>query len=100
MGSPLFWIALAITLDGLAGLAGALVPRRWLDSRGDTIIAFAAGAMIAAALADILPEALLGGRGAALATALGFASFLALDSALGGHAHGHGERPGVTRPAL
>lgn len=52
------WVALAIALDGAAGLAGALVPERWLVRYRPALLGFAAGALLAAAVLDLLPEAL------------------------------------------
>jgi len=52
------WVALAIALDGAAGLAGALVPERWLVRYRPALLGFAAGALLAAALLDLLPDAL------------------------------------------
>jgi zinc and cadmium transporter len=52
------WVALAVALDGAAGLAGALVPERWLVRYRPVLLGFAAGALLAAGLLDLLPEAL------------------------------------------
>lgn len=52
------WVALAVVLDGAAGLAGALIPERWLVRYRPALLGFAAGALLAAALLDLVPEAI------------------------------------------
>jgi zinc and cadmium transporter len=52
------WIAVAVAVDGAAGLIGGVIPDAWLTRRKTGLIAFAAGALLAAALLDILPEAI------------------------------------------
>jgi zinc and cadmium transporter len=52
------WIALAIAIDGAAGLAGALLPERWLVRYRPALLGFAAGALLAAALLDLMPDAI------------------------------------------
>jgi len=52
------WVALAVALDGAAGLAGAILPERWLVHYRPTLLGFAAGALLAAALLDLVPEAI------------------------------------------
>ena len=47
----------ALFVDGLAGLAGGLVPESWLVRRRAGLIGFAAGTLLVAALLDILPAA-------------------------------------------
>ena len=42
------WTALGIVLNGAVGLAGAAIPGRWIERRGPALLAFAAGAMLAA----------------------------------------------------
>src|SRR5690349_12496532 len=50
------WIALAIVLDGAVGLAGGLLPERWLHRHRAEMLGFGAGALLAAALLDLLPD--------------------------------------------
>jgi zinc and cadmium transporter len=52
------WVALAVALDGAAGLAGALLPERWLVRYRPALLGFAAGALLAAALLDLIPDAI------------------------------------------
>lgn len=52
------WVALAIAVDGAAGLAGALLPERWLVRYRPALLGFAAGALLAAALLDLVPDAI------------------------------------------
>src|SRR5438094_540914 len=51
----LLWCALAA--DGLAGLAGGLVPERVLLRQMSTLLGFAAGALLGAVFLDLLPDA-------------------------------------------
>lgn len=84
------WLAvmIALTLDGLAGLTGALLSDRWVGRHTTALISFAAGALIAAALLDALPEAVDVLGTSATAWALGgFIVAAALEGALGGHHH-------------
>ncbi len=52
------WILVGgiILVYGLSGLAGGVIPESWLRRRKEALVAFAAGAMLAAAFVDILPE--------------------------------------------
>ena len=52
------WVALAVALDGAAGLAGALLPEAWLVRYRPALLGFAAGALLAAALLDLVPDAI------------------------------------------
>jgi zinc and cadmium transporter len=52
------WVALAVALDGAAGLAGAILPERWLVRYRPALLGFAAGALLAAALLDLVPDAI------------------------------------------
>lgn len=51
------WVAAAIALDGVVGLAGALVPERWLERYKTIMLGFATGALLASVGSDLLPEA-------------------------------------------
>jgi zinc and cadmium transporter len=51
------WVTGMIVLDGLAGLAGAAIPERWLERYRAPTLGFATGAVLASAAADVLPEA-------------------------------------------
>ncbi len=63
------WVALAIVVDGLAGLAGGLIPERLLERHRALLLGFAVGALLAAVAFDLAPEAAaaLGWRAAAWA---------------------------------
>jgi zinc and cadmium transporter len=52
------WVAAAVTVDGAAALVGGLLPESWLQRRRAGLIGFAAGALLGAAMLDILPEAI------------------------------------------
>jgi zinc transporter ZupT len=70
------WVTIAIVADGLAGLAGALVPERWLASYRAPMLGFATGALLASATTDILPDAIA--RGGAWIVAWSAGAFAAL----------------------
>lgn len=50
-------IALALTVDAAAGLAGGLLSERWLQRHLGILVGFAAGALVGVAFLDLLPEA-------------------------------------------
>ncbi len=52
------WVALAVAIDGIAGLAGGLLPEKWLLRYRPLLLGFAAGALLAAALLDLVPDAI------------------------------------------
>ncbi len=82
-------IALALAVDGAAGLAGGLLSERWLRRHAAVLVSFAAGALIAAALLDALPEAMAALGGGAPAWVFGgFVAAGAFELAVGGHHHG------------
>jgi zinc and cadmium transporter len=77
--SPSTWlyIAVAILLDGCAGLAGGVMPERWIVTRRPALVGFASGVLLGVVFLDLLPEALAKGSSrAVLGTAL--ASFTAM----------------------
>lgn len=87
------WMTIALTLaiDAAAGLAGGLLSPRWLARRTLALVGFAAGALLAAAFLDALPEATarLGPSAASWAFG-GFVAAALLEWAIGGHGHGGG----------
>lgn len=52
------WITVAIVLDGIAALVGGVLPERWIIRYRGAMLGFAAGALLASGLGDLLPEAL------------------------------------------
>jgi zinc and cadmium transporter len=52
------YVALAVLLDGLAGLVGALIPEGRVRTQQPALLGFAAGVLIAVVFVDLLPEAL------------------------------------------
>lgn len=64
-------IALTLAIDALAGLTGGLVSERALERHATALVGFAAGALVAAAFVDALPEAYRGVGAAASLWALG-----------------------------
>lgn len=90
------FIALAVLVDGLAGLAGGLLSERWTARHLPELVAFAAGALLGAVFLDLLPHAVETAGTSAFAWA--FSSFLALALfawRLGPHHHDHsGHAPG------
>jgi zinc and cadmium transporter len=51
------WVTIAVVLDGAVALVGGLLPERWLVKHRPVMLGFAAGAVIAAALLDLVPDA-------------------------------------------
>jgi zinc and cadmium transporter len=95
------WIAAAIVVDGAAGLIGGLLPDRWIERRRTGLAGFAAGALLAAALLDILPEALAARGSEALYWAFGAFGFGALvEWGLRSHVHRRGGTPGPASPVV
>ncbi len=95
------FILVALLANGLAGMAGALLSDRWLKKRQPMLIAFAAGALLAAAFLDLLPEAIETLDANALRWAfVGFLGVALVEWALGRH-HAHEEqtRTPLTLPA-
>jgi zinc and cadmium transporter len=76
MGLRVLWIAIAVLLDGAAGLAGALLPERALGRAQPSLLGFAVGAVLAAALLDLMPEA--AARLGTTAFTIALASFVVL----------------------
>ncbi len=93
-------VVLALGCDGLAGVTAALFSEPWLARRGPALVSFAAGALIAAALLDVLPEAISELGPVAPAWAFGgFVGALTLEWLLGGHHH-DGREPRATLPLV
>jgi len=65
------WVAIAVVLDGAAGLTGALLPERWLERYRAPMLGFAARALLASGLVEILPDAVAHGAAGAVAWVLG-----------------------------
>lgn len=100
MAERWIWIAVAIVVDGAAGLVGGLIDDAWLQRRKTGLIGFAAGALLAAALLDVLPEALEARGTNALVWALGsFVAGAMIEWALSAHVHRRGGEPAPASPA-
>ena len=91
----IFFIVLAVFLNGLAGLAGGLIPHKFLHRHLTTFLAFAAGTLLAVSFLDLLAEDIaLGGEIEGHTekvlgfTLIGFLVFYLVHSALGSHATG------------
>ena len=83
------WLLIAITLlaHGAAGLTGGLLSERWLVRHQSALVGFAAGAMLAAVFADVLPESLHAFGPEALNWTFGGFIAMALIEWLVGHHH-------------
>ncbi len=91
------FITIALTINGLGGLVGGLIPSPWLHNHLHSILAAAAGVLLGTAFLDLLPEAFHYAEmlelahyessifGAAL---LGFLVFFIVEISLGSHATG------------
>ncbi len=92
------YVALAVVADGVVGLAGGLFSDGWLKRHQAALVGFAAGAMIAAAFLDALPEAWAAFGTQASAWAFGGSFVMAIvEWGLGHHHHhaGAAMRPSV-----
>lgn len=99
MTSRWLWIAAAIVLDGLAALVGGLLPDAWLARRRTALIGFAAGALLGAAMLDILPEAIAARGPEALWWSTGsFVAIALAEWSLAGHVHRRGTSPAPVLP--
>jgi zinc and cadmium transporter len=98
MAATWLYVMLAILLDGAAGLTGGLLPEAWLTRYRATLVGFAAGVLLGAALLDILPDAIRAGGVSVLDFTLGTFVVMALfEWAIARHHHRRGEEP---TPAL
>lgn len=79
------WIAVAIVAEGCAGLAGAILPRRWLTDARPILLALAAGVLVGTSCADLVPDALAHGAPAQVYATLAatMAAMSALEWAFG-----------------
>jgi zinc and cadmium transporter len=92
------YVAVAVVIEGMAGLAGGLLPERFVSRHAAALVEFAAGALLAAVFLDVLPEALASLGPAALRwTFLSFVLFALLEWGLGHH---HPEGAGTPRATL
>ena len=94
MDSRLLFIIAAVFIDGLAGLAGGLLPSSFLQRNIVAFLSLAAGVLIGTAFLDLLPEALEGQTTQQQilqimgATVAGFVVFYCVERFLGNHASG------------
>jgi zinc and cadmium transporter len=89
------WVTAAVLVDGAVALVGGLIPDRWLTRYRPVLLGFASGALLAAALLDLLPDALEQGGPAIWPWLLGgMLGLAALDWLIGTHDHhGHEVTP-------
>jgi zinc and cadmium transporter len=71
------YVAVAVLLDGLAGVVGGLIPERWIATRRHLLVGFAAGVLIGVVFLDLLPDA-LAATTATVPLAIVLASFTAM----------------------
>lgn len=86
------YIVIAVILQGMVGLVGGVLPERWMHRHLPGLVGFAAGALLAAAFLDILPEAATAIGPAAFYWAfVGFLALALLEWKAGRHGHHHHE---------
>lgn len=91
MDSKILMIIAAVLLDGVAGLAGGILPTAFVHRYIANLLAFAAGTLVGAAFLHLLPEALHDGappHEIMIAALAGFVTFYVVESFLGSHAAG------------
>jgi len=87
--STWLWVTAAVIVDGAAALVGGLLPDRWLTRHRPVLLGFASGALLAAALLDLLPDAYASRGAATLPWLFGAMLVLAgLEHILGSHEEG------------
>ena len=91
---------LVLFLDGLAGLAGGLLSERWLKEHRAALVGFAAGALLAAAFLDVIPEAFQSVGPSALSWAFGGFVATAVFEWQFGHHHEHETELGAPPASL
>jgi zinc and cadmium transporter len=88
------WIIGAVLLDGLAGLAGGLLPTAFVQRNIVGLLAFASGTLVGSVFLDLLPEALsapdIPANHILTAALIGFLVFYSIEAFFGSHATGHG----------
>ena len=89
------WVTAAVIVDGAVAFVGGAMPERWLVRYRPVLLGFAAGALLAAALLDLVPEALHASGTHALPWLLGgMLALAALEWAVGARDHHeHGKTP-------
>lgn len=89
------WVTAAVVLDGAIAFIGGLLPERWLVRYRPVLLGFAAGALLAAAVLDLIPDALHASGAAVLPWLLGGMLVLAaLEWVVGARDHHeHGKTP-------
>ncbi len=92
MSLKLFYIILAVALDGAAGLVGGLIPIEYIHRHLTSILALAAGTLVGVAFVDLIPEALHhienGIEIVPVVILSGFTLFYIIENLLGSHAAG------------
>ncbi|HEY6033865.1 MAG TPA: ZIP family metal transporter [Kofleriaceae bacterium] len=71
------WVATAIVLDGIVALVGGMLPDRWIVRYRGAMLGFAAGALLASGVGELLPEA-IAAEGAVAAASWGAGAMVAL----------------------
>lgn len=89
------WVTASVLVDGAVAFVGGLLPDRWLVRYRPLLLGFAAGALLAAALLDLVPDALRAGGPAVLSWLLGgMLGLAALEWLVGARDHHeHGKTP-------
>ncbi|MGE5185008.1 MAG: ZIP family metal transporter [Acidobacteriota bacterium] len=85
------WVTIAIVLDGAVALVGGVLPERWLQRQRPLALGFAAGALVAAAAFDLMPEAYETRGLGAVGWLAGSIAVLALAERLVEHHHEHAD---------
>jgi zinc and cadmium transporter len=94
------WVFIVLTLvvDAIVGLTGGILSDRWLRRYQAALVGFAAGALLAAAFVDVLPNTV--GAMGPVALHWAFAGFIALASAEWLMGHHHHQKEGTERSTI
>ena len=88
-------LIIAVLVDGMAGIAGGLIPSAWIHRHITKVLAYASGTLLGAAFLDLLPHALheaqeqgIAYKWILLSILGGFVFFYLIEVLLGSHAAG------------
>lgn len=94
------WVTAAVILDGAVAFVGGVIPDRWLVRYRPVLLGFASGALLAAALLELVPGALHASGPGALPWLLGGMLALAALECMVGARHHHEDKAPIAYALL